>query len=187
MRLKQYFLLSICVIVISFILHLSSVFVETAGNKETAENKIDSENKLTITSPDRPDKEDLAKQIFFEIRHVDDPAEKAGLYRRIIDECSGIVLAQEALWRLAELYLDDFDEPNVKEAIACLEQFIRIYPDSEWRSHVEFRLLGLYENEKLWEKMTGLYNKIINENPNMPGSLKDELFKRYGTPRNQEE
>jgi len=181
MRFKQYFLLFISAVIIGIILHLSLIFVETAGNK------VDLENKLMIVNSGRadatininsPDKEDLAKQIFFEIRHTEDPAEKAKLYRKIADECSGIELAQEALWRLCELYLDDFDEPNVKEAISCLEQIIKIYPNSEWRSHVEFRLLGLYEHEKLWEKMTRLREKIIKDNPNMPSSLKEELLKR---------
>jgi len=185
MRFKQYFLLSISVVIIGIILHLSSVFVETAGNKVDLENKssiINLDRTDTVTNINSPDKEDIAKQIFFEIRHTEDPAEKAILYRKIAEECSGIELAQEALWRLSELYLDDFDEPNVKEAIGCLEQIIRIYPNSEWRSHVEFRLLGLYEHEKLWEKMTALREKIIKDNPNMPSSLKEELLKRYKAP-----
>ena len=176
MRLKQY-LLFFSVVIISFILNLYT-FTETAGN---ATNTGD---KSAATNLENSRKEELAKQIFFEIRHVEDPAEKAMLYRRIADECSGTEPAQEALWRLSKVYLDDFDEPNVKDAIASLERFIRTYPGSEWRSHVEFSLLGLYENEKLWEKAAGLCEKLIAENPDMPSRLKQELLKRYNNYRN---
>jgi tetratricopeptide (TPR) repeat protein len=165
------FILSI--VVISFILHISSVYVETA------ENIINSEDKLTVDSLDSSKKEDLAKHIFFEIRFVDDPAKKAELYKRIADECSGTEFAQEALWRLSQLYLNDFDEPNIKEAINSLERFINSYPKSDWRAHVEFSLIGLYENAKMWKKVIGLCEKVIKENPNMPSKLKEELLRRH--------
>ena len=172
MRLKLCFLL-LSVVIIGFILHSLSIFAETAGSKDNAEN-----NSL-VASVENSEKEDLANQIFYEIRNVEKPEEKAVLYRKVVDECPGAELAQEALWRLSQLYLDDFDEPNVKEAIGCLELFIKSYPDSDWRPHVEFSLLWLYESEKLWEKMTGLYEKIVSENPNMPSRLKEELLTRY--------
>ena len=146
---------------------------------ETAEKKADIGNILTAANLNGSGKEELAKQIFFEIRHVEDPTEKATLYRRIADECSGTEFAQEALWRLSQLYLDDFDEPDVKNAIGSLEFFIKTYPESEWRSHIEFHLLGLYENEKLWIKAISLCEKLISENPDMPNRLKQELLKRY--------
>ena len=166
-------LLFFSVIIISIVLGSLSA-VESTGDKSTAENLIISE------------KEELAKQIFFEIRQVEDPAEKAMLYRKAAEECSGTESAQEALWKLSQLYLDGFDEPNVKEAIGCLEYFIKIYPDSEWRSHVEFSLLGLYENEKLWTKAATLCDKLIAENPNLPNRLKEELLKRYKSEKNRQ-
>jgi hypothetical protein len=171
MRLKQCFLL-LSVAIIGFILHSFSIFAETSGSK------VDTEDKFAVTSLDNSDKEELAKQIFFELRHVEKPAEKAMLYRKVVDECSGIELAQEALWKLSRLYLDDFDEPNVKEAIGCLEQFIKLYPYSEWRSHVEFSLLGLYESEKSWRKVVSLCEKIMNEDKNIPVRLREELLRR---------
>lgn len=172
MKSKQ-LLLYLSVVIISFILYLFSAV------NEAAENIVDAGEKSTAVSLDYSGKEELAKQILFEIRHVDDVAEKAGLYRKIADECSGTEFAQEALWKLSQLYLDDFDEPNVKESISCLERFIKSYPDSGWRSHVEFNLLGLYENEKSWKKVVVLCEKLMAENPNMPNRVKEELMKRY--------
>jgi len=186
MKLKIFFLI-LGVIFISFALNLSSSIIETAENK----NKIDSGDKSVVISADNSSKadapsktdnsykEELANQIFFEIRHVDDPAEKAILYRKVADECRGIEHAEEALWILSQLYLNDFEVPNVKEAIACLEQFIKLYPNSEWRSHVEFSLLGLYENEEFWEKVIVLCEKIIKDDSNMPSRIKEGLTERY--------
>ena len=163
MKLKLCFLL-LSAVIIGLTLHLSSVFIETAENEAHSEIS---------------DKEDLAKRIFFEIRHVDNPTEKAELYRKAADECSETEFAQEALWRLSQLYINDFDEPNVKEAIDCLEYFIKTYPESEWRSHVEFSLFGLYEKEGLWSKAVALCEKLMAENPDMPSGLKEELSRRY--------
>jgi|GEM_PF-2107014 len=178
MKLKLCFLL-LSVVIIGFILHSLSLLVETAGNK------VNAGDNSSIVSAGNSEKEDLANHIFYEIRNVEKPEEKAVLYRKVADECPGTELAQEALWRLSQLYLDDFDEPNVKEAINCLERFIKSYPDSDWRSHVEFSLLWLYEGEKLWDKMTGLCEKIISENPNMPGRLKEELMRRYNAAKSK--
>ena len=125
-----------------------------------------------------PEKEELAKRIFFEIRQTEEPGEKAKLYRKAADECAGTELAQEALWRLSQLYLSGFDEPDVKEAIGCLERFIKMYPDSEWRSHAEFSLLGLYEYEKLWGRAAALCEKLMTEDPDMPRRMKEELQRR---------
>ena len=172
-------LLVLSTVCISFIIIISSTIIETA------ENIVDSVDEIPITNTNISDKEELAKHIFFEIRHVESPAEKALLYRKITDECSGIVNAQEALWRLSELYLNDFDEPNVKEAIGCLEEFTKLYPDSEWRSHVEFSLLGLYENEKAWAKVVKLCEKILKEDSNMPRNLKEELIRRQKEARDR--
>ncbi|MCL2767393.1 MAG: hypothetical protein FWE49_01485 [Synergistaceae bacterium] len=165
-------LLFISVVFISFALNMAAV-VMSAGND------ADQGDKSTSASLNDIGKEEMAKQILFEIRNVDDPAAKAMLYRKLAEECSSTEFAQEALWKLSQLHLDGFDEPNVNEAIGCLERFIKIYPDSEWRSHVEFSLLGLYENEKLWAKTAGLSEKLIAENPNMPNRLKEELLRRY--------
>ena len=182
MRLKLFFMV-ISVIFISFALILSSTIIETSENKVDSEGKtvvinVDNSNPVVI-SMDNSYKEELANQIFFEIRYVDEPEEKAVLYRKVADECRGIEHAQDALWRLSQLYLNDFDVPNVKEAIGCLEQFIQLYPNSDWRSHVEFSLLGLYENEKLWEKVITLCEKIIKDDSNMPSRIKEGLTERY--------
>ncbi|MCL1875180.1 MAG: hypothetical protein FWF87_02840 [Synergistaceae bacterium] len=178
MKLKLCLLL-LSAVCISLIINFSSTIIETA------ENKADSVDEITAISPNNSDKEEFAKQMFFEIRHVENPAEKAVLYRKITDECSGIALAQEALWKLSELYLNDFDEPNIKESIGCLENFLELFPDSEWRSHVEISLLGLYENEKAWNKVVILCEKILKEDSNMPRNLKEELIKRQNTAKNR--
>ena len=169
--MRHRFLLFASVIIISIVLGSLSAVECTAVKTDNVEREAD----VNLISG----KEELARQIFFEIRYVEDPAEKAALYRKAAEECSGTEFAQEALWKLSQHYVDGFDEPNIKEAIGCLEYFIKMYPNSEWRSHVEFSLLGLYENEKLWVKAASLCEKLIAENSNMPNSLKEELLRRY--------
>ena len=170
--MRPKFLLFISVIIISLVLGSLSAVECTGVKTDSGDNATGANLKVSV-------KEELAKQIFFEIRYVEDPTEKAKLYRKAAEECSGNEFAQEALWKLSQHYVDGFDEPNVKEAIGCLEYFIMMYPDSEWRSNIEFSLLGLYENEKLWTKATTLCEKLITENQNMPNRLKEELLRRH--------
>ncbi|MDR3230390.1 MAG: hypothetical protein LBT65_03035 [Synergistaceae bacterium] len=85
----------------------------------------------------------------YRLRITRTPADEAEtrerLYLGIIEECPDTDAAQEALWVLAGIYLDDFDEPQEVKAQEVLEYFIKNYPDSPWLPHVENRLLWLYE------------------------------------------
>lgn len=135
-----------------------------------------------ITAPVGANDDGLALQLIFEAGRVEAPDEKATLYRRTADECGDTPLAQEALWRLSQLYVDGFDEPKMKEAVSCLEEFTGKYPHSEWLSNVEMTLLGYYESEKLWKKFVSLGQKIL-EDKNMPKKYKDEIATRVHAAR----
>jgi len=83
------------------------------------------------------------------------------LYLGVIDECPDTEAAQEALWSLAGLYLDDFDEPEETKAQEVLEYFIKKYPDSSWIPHVENRLLWLYEGTNA-DNQTGRPDRVLS-------------------------
>lgn len=80
--------------------------------------------------------------------------ERERLYLALVEECPETEAAQEALWSLANLYLDDFDEPQETKAQEVLEYFIKKYPSSPWIFQAENRLLWLYEG-------TGNYTRIL--------------------------
>ncbi|GHS97060.1 hypothetical protein AGMMS50276_16480 [Synergistales bacterium] len=98
---------------------------------------------------DYADQKALALSLRFSVSRLptdssDDVAkEKEALYLRIINECPDTSEAEEAYWELSNLYLDGFDEPKEKEAVAVLERFLKELSDSPWALHVNSRLKWL--------------------------------------------
>ncbi len=91
----------------------------------------------------------------------DDAGLRENLYLRVIEECPQTEAAEEALWALANLYLDDFSEPRDAKAQEVLEQFIQKYPTSKWLEHVEGRLLWLYEGTENHARVLALFENIL--------------------------
>lgn len=81
--------------------------------------------------------------------------------------------AEEAYWMLSNMYMQAYDPPRSKDAVALLEQYLARYPASRVLDDkfsmfstpglplVKERLLFLYEQEELWEKASVLYDEVI--------------------------
>ncbi|GHS87704.1 hypothetical protein AGMMS49957_08050 [Synergistales bacterium] len=95
------------------------------------------------------DQRALALSLRFSVSRLppDSAKEKEALYLRIMDECPDTPEAEEAYWELSNLYLDEFEEPKEKEAVAVLEKFLEKYDtarlSSPWVAHVRSRLKWL--------------------------------------------
>ncbi|MDR1874471.1 MAG: hypothetical protein LBQ90_05575 [Synergistaceae bacterium] len=107
---------------------------------------------------------------------ADEAEARERIYLGMIGEGPDTEAAQEALWALAGLYLDDFDEPQEVKAQEVLEYFIKKYPDSPWIPQVENRLLWLYEGSSNQTRIVELYEKILQRD--MPPSLRQSLALR---------
>jgi hypothetical protein len=108
---------------------------------------------------------------------ADDVEARERLCLGMIEECSDTESAQEALWALGNLYLDDFGEPQEAKAQEVLEYFIKTYPDSPWIVQVENRLLWLYEgSDDRITRVLELYEKILQRD--MPPSFRRSLALR---------
>lgn len=70
------------------------------------------------------------------------------IYTEIIRRCPEASQVQEAYWRLTNLYLTAYDQPQNEEIIKLLEEFMRRYPDSRIIPHVRRRLVIAYERTK---------------------------------------
>ncbi len=112
---------------------------------------------------------------------------RENLYLRVIEECPQTEAAEEALWALANLYLDDFNEPRDAKAQEVLEQFIQKYPTSKWLEHVEGRLLWLYEGTENHARVLALFENILKRGmplaARLPLALKcAQAYERAGQP-----
>lgn len=101
---------------------------------------------------------------------AEDVEERERLYLSLVDECPDTEAAQEALWALANLYLDDFDEPQENRAQEVLEYFVKHYPASAWIVQVENRLIWLYEDTGNQVRVPELYEDILRHD--MPLSVR---------------
>lgn len=124
------------------------------------------------------DKDDLAVTLLYSAARAEKPEEKAAFFKQTADECAGTPFAPEALWRLSQLYVDGFDEPDIKNAAKALERFCSEYPQSEWLFNVQMTLLGYYENLKDWKNYTALSGKIL-ENKSVPQNLRDDIARKH--------
>ncbi|NLL36925.1 MAG: hypothetical protein GX256_05320 [Fretibacterium sp.] len=84
------------------------------------------------------------------------------LYLTLVRENSDPLAAQEALWALSELYLDDFEEPREDEAREMLELFLERYPSSHWRFQVKSRLVALYQSSDNPERRAVLCEELLS-------------------------
>ncbi len=66
------------------------------------------------------------------------------IYTQIIESCPDTRWAQEAYWRLSNLYKFAYDSPKNQEIVELLEQFLKRYPDSSGAPQVRNRLIVTY-------------------------------------------
>jgi len=95
------------------------------------------------------------------------------LFLEVIEKAPRVRRAEEAYWMLSNMYMQAFDPPRNKDAVALLEQYLARYPVSRVLDDkfsmfstpglrlVKGRLLSLYEQEEMWEKAAALYDEII--------------------------
>ena len=113
------------------------------------------------------EQEKLAKELFQEMAKTDSDKTDVfiKLYGRVIDECPDTEKAQEAYWRLSNLYLYALDKPDYMKIIALLEKAVKRYPNTAATPHYKKRLLLAYEETKQWQKAVGIYEEEIKTNP----------------------
>ncbi len=118
------------------------------------------------------EQEELARELFIKLSKTDASDTKVfiELYGRVIEECPETERAQEAYWRLSNLYLQAFDKPDYGKIAALLEEAVRRYPDTPATPHYKQRLLRAYEETMQWQKAVVLYEEGLKANPEI---LKD--------------
>ncbi|MFQ3573355.1 MAG: tetratricopeptide repeat protein [Thermodesulfovibrionales bacterium] len=118
--------------------------------------------RLTLKEQER-----LAKDLFLKMSKTDASDTKVfiELYGRVIDECPDTERAQEAYWRLSNLYLQAFDQPQYDKIARLLEEAVKKYPNTPATPHYKQRLLRAYEATKQWQKAVALYEEALIGNP----------------------
>lgn len=118
--------------------------------------------KLSLEEQER-----LAKQLFTEMSKADnyDTDLFIRLYARVIKECPDTEKAQEAYWRLTNLYLQAFDPPQYEKIVSLLEEAVKKYPNTPATPHYKQRLLRAYEETRQWQRAVTLYEEALIANP----------------------
>ena len=146
-----------------------------------------------VSSASARSQRSIARRILHEIDALEDWEHEAieRLYLELIDEAADTSEAEEAHWRLSNLYMRGFDAPRYAEAAGILEQYQRRYPASTLLdqrfgmfstpgiSVVESRLLYLYQEIEAWEKAAALFENLIPDPMSAPDPLLSQ-FMAYG-------
>lgn len=123
--------------------------------------------KTTPTPLPLAEQQRRAAELFERLRQVDRFAyeEIERLYLRVINECPDTDEAEEAYFRLSNLYRMGFDPPQYDRLRQLLESFLDRYPDSPGRAEMEERLLRAYENSGQWTQAIAIYERFVPELP----------------------
>ena len=135
----------------------------------------------------------LARTLFNKIAAKDEQDVQGiePLFLEVIEKAPRVKRAEEAYWMLSNMYMQAFDPPRNKDAVALLEQYLTRYPRSRVLDDkfsmfttpglplVQGRLLSLYEQEEMWEKAAALYDEVIPE-PKTAGEALLSHFIGYG-------
>ncbi|MBI3037818.1 hypothetical protein HYY75_02025 [bacterium] len=121
-----------------------------------------SEAKLSLA-----EQEKLALKLYDEMFHADkwefDIFVKA--HKEVIEKCPDVELAQESCWRLSNLYLQGYDEPDYDGIIEVLGHLIKNYPNSPFLPDAKNRLLNAFQSTGRSDKVVELYEELFKLNP----------------------
>lgn len=120
----------------------------------------------------------IAKNIFKKLSKTDEKNTEVFIenYKRVINECPDTEWAQEAYWRLTNLYLNAVEKPDYERVISLLEEAIKKYPNTPATPHYKKRLLFVYEETKQWSKAVKLYEEAIKNNPELISDSENSAF-----------
>lgn len=125
-------------------------------------------------APELTDDERRALELRVELSRMtgaDDADAREAVCLSIIQDCGGTEEAEAAYWRLADIYLDAFDEPQEQKARDVLKRFIERCPNSRWVTHARLRLLELGGDKK----EIGTLRSALQKDDSVPKSLRAGL------------
>ncbi len=129
-----------------------------------------------------PVQQQLAAQLFEDIYNISGGAgeaivaQKIALYRRIIDRCPDVPLAEESYWHLLKIMMQDVLPPHKKEALQLYETFNRRYPESRMRTVVSQELMKSLYQQGEWADLDRIASSCLQSAPrNQEGASSDPV------------
>jgi hypothetical protein len=101
------------------------------------------------------------------------------IYGEIIQKCPQTRWAEQAYWRLSNLYRYAYETPRHEKVIELMKEFLGRYPDSARALDVKNRLIRSYEQTRAWCKAARLYPDIAAAVPRPPGSRGVAVWLEY--------
>ncbi len=113
---------------------------------------------------------DKAFEIFEHILNLtESPDRKKNLpqietaYREIIEQYPAASIAEECYWRLALIYLRDYDPPELGKAETLYREFVRKYPESSDRTVFADAISESYYEAHEWKRLLKFHAPVIKK------------------------
>ena len=82
-------------------------------------------------------------------------------YREIIEQYPAASITEECYWRLALIYLNDYDPPQFRKAETLYREFMRKYPASVDRYVFSDAISERYHEAHEWERLMKFHSPVI--------------------------
>jgi len=94
-----------------------------------------------------------------------------GLHRQVVETCPATAWAAESHWRLSNLYLFGFDQPDRERIVFHLETLLKRYPTSPLVPQAQQRLLVSYRELGAFDRIVALYGPLFRDKDTMPDGI----------------
>ncbi len=84
-------------------------------------------------------------------------------YREIIEQYPAASIAEECYWRLALIYLNDYDPPQFRKAETLYREFMRKYPESSDRYVFSDAISESYHEAHEWKRLMKFHSPVIKK------------------------
>jgi outer membrane protein assembly factor BamD (BamD/ComL family) len=155
--MKKSLILSLLLCSAVFIAAVPSVLHAEEEKKADSELSADEQNKLALEAYE------LILELSASGERKDILQQLENAYYGVISKYPKANLAQEAYWRLIQIYLGEYHPPAIEKAERVREEFVRKYPDSKMKMVIDRSVVDWYLKNAKWDKITAFFAPAIRK------------------------
>jgi TolA-binding protein len=87
--------------------------------------------------------------------------EVEGMYMEIVDNYPNLMLAEESLWRVITMNIEEYNPPRIERAEKLYHEFHKKYPGSPFNIYLEQSFGQFYYLNKIWDKLMRFFTPQI--------------------------
>lgn len=141
------------------------LFSACATTPEVTEEKKMPPEKKPPTEEQAKNALDIFNRILEVIGNAEDRLsvlpEIEGMYMEIVDNHPNLILAEESLWRVITMNIEEYNPPRYERAEKLYQEFRKRHPGSPFNIYLEESFGRFYYSNKMWDKLMRFFTPQI--------------------------